>query len=392
MIVGRTFDNQNVSAKADAGLYQAILKDGILWGCGISYTASSISIESGQMIVRGRVIGIDGVTQIDASGIISEGFGRVVLTINLNNASTDESFTQVTLSMEYSTTDVFTELTQEDINNTGAIYQQEIAVFTIAGGSITGISSTIGDIYAITNRGGEINGEIVVNEKIIANSGISLEHGQLKIPAGPYGLADGNGANLLYQIASGIQIGGTTAEGGGRAGETSINSQGGLRVRNGGIVSAGSMTVASGGANITGGLVLADNDTNTLKSPYWVSTDATTSPNAIFDGAGGLRRTSGSSRRYKRNIEDLPEEVVERVLNLRPVQFEFKLDEQGKKRMGFIAEEAYEVAPEVADYETLEDGTIQCNNVRYGEITAALLYVVKKQQEEIEAIKQQLKG
>ena len=79
-----------------------------------------------------------------------------------------------------------------------------------------------------------------------------------------------------------------------------------------------------------------------------------------------------------------------KVLDLRPVQFEYNIDDDGVKRIGFIAEEVYDILPEFADYEMLEDGTVQCDNVRYGEITAALLMVIKQQKAELEEIKERL--
>lgn len=135
---------------------------------------------------------------------------------------------------------------------------------------------------------------------------------------------------------------------------------------------------------------LSGNGASTLVSPYWETAAATSAPNAIFDGNGGLRRTSGSSKRFKRNIVDLTVEEANKVLELRPVEFEFKLDPEGKKRNGFIAEEVMEITPQFVDYTELEDGEIQCDNVRYGEITAALLVVLKEQKKEIENLKSEI--
>ena len=136
------------------------------------------------------------------------------------------------------------------------------------------------------------------------------------------------------------------------------------------------------------GLTLPSAGTKTLRSAYWASEAATSAPNAIFDADGALRRTSGSSRRFKRNIADLPEGEADAVLGLRPVRFEFKLDAPGVTRNGFIAEEVMEVAPQFVDRTTLEDGTVQCDNVRYGEITAALVSIVKRQQARIAALEE----
>ena len=251
------------------------------------------------------------------------------------------------------------------------------------------------------------NGLYVRNGTLVANRGLSVL-GEINIdPGASGGIFVADGYYLIYaeDVGMGIHIGGTPDTP--RPGETSIYSEDGLVVRNAGITSSGKLTVTTGGANITdgadvegnlnttgtlgvkgsatvgGGLTLTDAGTDTLKSTYWTTAKATSSPNAIFDGNGGLRMTSGSSRRFKREIIDLPEEEANKVLDLRPVEFEFKLDEPGKKRNGFIAEEVYETAPQFADYDINEDGTVQCNNVRYGEITAALVHIIKRQQQQI---------
>lgn len=126
--------------------------------------------------------------------------------------------------------------------------------------------------------------------------------------------------------------------------------------------------------------------TDTVQADRLKTADATSASNAIIDANGTIRRTSGSSRRFKRNIADLPEGEADAVLGLRPVRFEFKLDAPGVTRNGFIAEEVMEVAPQFVDRTTLEDGTVQCDNVRYGEITSALVSIVKRQQARIEAL------
>ena len=126
--------------------------------------------------------------------------------------------------------------------------------------------------------------------------------------------------------------------------------------------------------------------TDTVQADRLKTADATSASNAIIDANGTIRRTSGSSRRFKRAIADLPDAEADAVLELRPVRFEFKLDPPGVERNGFIAEEVLEIAPQFVDRTTLEDGTVQCDNVRYSEITAALVSIVKRQQARITAM------
>lgn len=133
-----------------------------------------------------------------------------------------------------------------------------------------------------------------------------------------------------------------------------------------------------------GTLYLSD----TVRADRLKTADASSSPNMIVDENGTVRRTSGSSRRFKRDIVDMPDDGADKVLQLRPRNFRFReeFDPYGRSRGGFIAEEVIDVAPEYVDWTELEDGTIQCDNVRYGEITAGLVKLVQRQQEQIEQL------
>lgn len=147
MFKGCTFDNQNVSSKADGGLYQSIFpKDGKLWGCSMSVTATALTVQPGELMIGGRLIQVDGATQVPFTDPIATGYGQIVLTIDLSQTSTETSFEQVEASVVYSTTEVFPDLTQGQINsqNGDMVYQAQLAVVSIAGGNITGIVSQIG--------------------------------------------------------------------------------------------------------------------------------------------------------------------------------------------------------------------------------------------------------
>lgn len=164
--------------------------------------------------------------------------------------------------------------------------------------------------------------------------------------------------------------------------------------------------------------------TNTVQADRLKTADATSASNAIIDANGTVRRTSGSSRRFKRDIADLPLAAAEQALELRPVRFEFRLDAPGIERNGFIAEETLDVAPQYVDRSTweagevleagtvIEEGTIfasgkvleqsimlgedvvldgpmvRCDNVRYGEITAALVRVMQDWRGRIAALEE----
>ena len=143
MLRGCTFENQNVTSKNDGGLYSSILEDGILWGCGMSATSTALTIQPGEMIAGGRVIYVDGATTVTAENAINNGYGQLVLSIDLSKTATGDAFEQLEIGFVYSTTATFPELTKEDINSTGTLYECEIAVVKIEGGNITGIVSSL---------------------------------------------------------------------------------------------------------------------------------------------------------------------------------------------------------------------------------------------------------
>lgn len=153
MIKGCTFDNQYVSSRTDGGLYESIFPgDGKVWGCSMSVTSSTLTIQPGELMVGGRILLVDGATQIDISNPIADGYGQIVLTIDLSKTSSTETFEQVELSVVYSATDVFPALTKGKINsqNGDMVYQAEMAVVSIAGGNVTGIVSQIADVLGGT--------------------------------------------------------------------------------------------------------------------------------------------------------------------------------------------------------------------------------------------------
>lgn len=149
MIKGCTFDNQYVSSRTDGGLYESIFPgDGKVWGCSMSVTSSTLTIQPGELMIGGRILLVDGATQIAISNPIADGYGQIVLTIDLSKTSSTETFEQVELSVVYSATDVFPALTKGKINsqNGDMVYQAEMAVVSIAGGNVTRIVSQIADV------------------------------------------------------------------------------------------------------------------------------------------------------------------------------------------------------------------------------------------------------
>jgi len=91
-----------------------------------------------------------------------------------------------------------------------------------------------------------------------------------------------------------------------------------------------------------------------------------------------------SSARYKNNIRDNDDVGLEKVMQLRPVKFEYKQD--GRTDIGFIAEEMAEVIPELVfnDQEGKPEG------VAYDRISAVLTKALQESLTRIEALEAQL--
>jgi len=140
MIRPITFEEQIVGSRNDGGVYRNIYPhDGILWGCGMTVTSTQIEIASGMFVLGGRMIWVDGKTVFEVKNPIQNGYARLKAKIDLNAATTQEECGQFATEIEFSTTELFPGLTQEDINNTGKIYEQELAVVKIEAGNVTGI-------------------------------------------------------------------------------------------------------------------------------------------------------------------------------------------------------------------------------------------------------------
>ena len=142
---GVTFAQQKVLPSDDAIIRRAILPDSILYGCDLSYSGSTLTMASGQLLICGRQIrhpSSQNWAVVDATS----GYARLLLTVDLTRSSTKESFDQVIDTVEYaSALDGFAELEQANINVSGSRYQVVVCVVSLGAGGITGIVSRLGN-------------------------------------------------------------------------------------------------------------------------------------------------------------------------------------------------------------------------------------------------------
>jgi hypothetical protein len=105
-------------------------------------------------------------------------------------------------------------------------------------------------------------------------------------------------------------------------------------------------------------------------------------PNIATDGEGRARANrwdTYSSGRWKHNITPI-ENALEKVLNLRGVMFDWNPEHGGTHDIGFVAEEAGKVVPELVSWEP--DGK-SALGMAYDRVTALLVEAVKQQQGQI---------
>ena len=82
--------------------------------------------------------------------IPSNGYARILLTVDLTRTAAADMFDQVNTSIEYADAeDGFPALVQDDINSEGSVYQLPLAVVSIGDGTITGITDSIGNAEPI---------------------------------------------------------------------------------------------------------------------------------------------------------------------------------------------------------------------------------------------------
>lgn len=141
-ITGITFANQKITPSDDGRLYGAMLADGILTGCGITFAAATLSVAAGSLLIGTRELRTSGET-LSVTGATS-GYARVIIDIDLTRAATKTSFEQAQFQIQYAASlDAFASLEQQDINTAGTHYQAAFCVLSLGTAGITGVVSSL---------------------------------------------------------------------------------------------------------------------------------------------------------------------------------------------------------------------------------------------------------
>ena len=167
---GVTFPNQKVTPANDAVIRRAIFDDGILTGCDLSYSGSTLTMTAGQLMICGRQI-IHPSSQNWAVTEATSGYARLVLTIDVTRTSTKDTFDQVADEIQYATdANGFADLTTADINATGTRYQVAVCVVSLGPGGITGIASKL-DMTEGGGAGGVLTVTVIPGELVTVSHG-----------------------------------------------------------------------------------------------------------------------------------------------------------------------------------------------------------------------------
>lgn len=167
---GVTFPNQKVTPANDAVIRRAIFDDGILTGCDLSYSGSTLTMTTGQLMICGRQI-IHPSSQNWAVTEATSGYARLVLTIDVTRTSTKDTFDQVVDEIQYATdANGFADLTTADINATGTRYQVAVCLVSLGPGGITGIASKL-DMTEGGGAGGVLTVTVIPGELVTVSHG-----------------------------------------------------------------------------------------------------------------------------------------------------------------------------------------------------------------------------
>lgn len=166
-IKGATFDLQTVLAKYDGAMYNALSNnhDGyVSWtgsGNPITFTDTNVlTLKNGYILIHGRLIVVDGATDItlNPGSSISSGDGRLVLQIDTSKTNTQTVLNQVEILQEYKATSAsWRALSTDDINalSTG-VYEVQLCHFTVANGTSSGVQIDISTDTIIGNLQADI--------------------------------------------------------------------------------------------------------------------------------------------------------------------------------------------------------------------------------------------
>ena len=202
-------------------------------------------------------------------------------------------------------------------------------------------------------------------------------------PSGSRNLGIGSNA-LYYNVSGNYNIalgfdGGYNVTG---SNNIALGSDAGYNVTTG---SNNILIGATGSADDNGTIQIGSQGTQTSTTIAGIYGTPVVSGSAVYVTSTGQLGVQGSSERFKTDIVPIPESS-DKLRQLRPVAFHYKMDPNGVRQYGLIAEEVDKVYPELV----IRDPSGKIQGVHYEELAPMLLSEVQKQAAEIRDLKKML--
>ena len=200
--------------------------------------------------------------------------------------------------------------------------------------------------------------------------------------------------NTTYSANNGVGLSGTTFYNSGVRGVSQVignpSSSGYLRFN----VNGSNTDIRVDWANRAGQLINGTKATisvqgTALKADFVLQSDYNV---VLYKNGGAVWQSGTSSRRFKHNIQSMTEERAKKILQIRPVTFDWNdgqpVTTQKCDNAGVIAEEVSQIIPDVVVFEQYDNdpNTRIERRVEYERFTPYLIKMVQMQQKQIDAL------
>ena len=379
MLKGHVFSNQTFSNNIFALFMNTFLAghNGIINGyknsMNVTYSGSSVTVASGALCVQGRFLEEDSSRTIDAG--TNTLYCKLVLTINLTRENTSSTFNQGYYEILTSASG-YPNLTQNNIVNTGTgVYQYELARFRTGLSGITDFVDKrtfldFNSIYEELEQQSTLATKSEVEELDTTLRGIIATKADTStVNSNLAGKLDKTGGTLTGALAS-RKISPSADK------TYDLGSAGALwrylYVMQ--LILPNSTVYAAGSSSIFGVLeqlsIRSNSDVNVMRP--------------ISASAFNVN----SSRRYKENINDMTEEEANKILDVDVKMFDYKKRENGTDVAGVIAEEVYNILPNVVTLANV-DGNEMPDSVDYSKFVPYLIKEIQMLKKEVDELKGQ---
>lgn len=254
---------------------------------------------------------------------------------------------------------------------TSGILQSKDGRFLI---DLTANTITMKNKSGATVFGFDGNGNLTISGKITATSG-SIAGFTI------YGDRLQGGNCTLYSDAGGGEL---------KLGDVTLDGYGGLGINGNVAIDPGHLYVTGdidAEGDISAENISAGGDVRAIGT-FYANLPNSYGGETVYWGTNTQRFVyHGSSRKYKKDITSVTEKEAQKILKLNPVTFVYKDDEEEALQYGLIAEEVYELYPEMIG---MKKGEI--DSMHYEQLWAPLIKIVQMQDTRIKQLEESLKN